>query len=84
MKPIILAACFISLLSGCSPTPAQTLDRYLMPPELEGCKVIQINNGITYLYVIKCDDKLYGAAETGKNPTRTIVIDGIEYIKKKK
>lgn len=79
---------FTLAFCGCSNSSIDITDCYEMPPELKDYKIIALERegGLQCLYVLvkkeKEDRPAIGVSTSGKHPVHTIVVDGVEYIKK--
>lgn len=55
MKKLLLAFAILTLV-GCEAETKQ-MGGFIMPPELEGCKVYKLSSGITDVRVVACPTK---------------------------
>jgi hypothetical protein len=70
------------LLCACEPS-AKYVHFPVVPNEFKDCKFARIENeqGL-YLYVSRCPNSTTTTVNSDKAKTTTVVIDGVEYIKK--
>lgn len=79
---VIVAALFVA---GCSPT-AQQVEYPVLPPELADCKFYFISSGDvrSQIRVVRCPNSTTSSTyKIGKSTETTIVIDGVEYERKR-
>jgi outer membrane biogenesis lipoprotein LolB len=87
MKYLLIIA--MVFLSACSPDshnqPRQV--GYVMPKELEGCKVFKVDGDGPYLYITRCEKSTTTQWQQSNGKTKTtistVVIDGVTYEVKK-
>lgn len=87
MKSFLAMTLLLSaFIVGCSAgRPKDITNEFMLPKEMEGCKIIKISDGMVELYVIIQDDKVVGSQKSGKNTgtviyvPQSVLIDGKTY-----
>jgi hypothetical protein len=85
---IFIAVAVLLALSGCSnpisewtqtgPFNLKTIRGF------EDCTLSTVWTGNVTLYMVRCPNSTVSTTRTGKNPIRTITVDGVEYTAKEK
>lgn len=80
MKKLLLVLAVV--LAGCTDA-YKTTDLPVLPDELKDCKTWYVTNSSgTHLYITRCPNSTTSTTQPSKSPTTSVVIDGVEYVKK--
>lgn len=82
MKKVLLVISIL-FIAACSPS-AEVLNFPVLPAELKDCKFYRVSDGNLYsLRIVRCPNSTTATTYSeGKTTSTTVVIDGIEYVKK--
>lgn len=80
---IIGASLLTAVLGGCS-NSATEVNYPVRPPELQDCKIYRLTNDSGgYITIARCPNSTTTTTyQKGKTTTATIVVDGVEYVKR--
>lgn len=69
------------MLGGCKAETTEHTQEYVLPAELQDCKVYSLHStGNEFIRIVRCPNSTTSATYTsGKRQATTIVVDGIEY-----
>jgi hypothetical protein len=84
IKSIFIAIILSAFLCSCSDS-ANKLNFPALPPELSDCVIYELlNTSGDHIKIARCPNSTTTSTYTsGKTSTSTIIVDGVEYIKKK-
>lgn len=76
MKKQLLVLCAIVGLAACQPQQREVSGNFALPQELSHCKIHEITNGLTALYVVTCEGKnAVATTKRGKHPVYVSVLE---------
>jgi hypothetical protein len=75
---VILA--MVMMVSGCGQKTTEISGKYILPAGLQGCKLFALENGMSYMRVMRCPASATTVTYTaGKTTVTNVVIEGVEY-----
>jgi hypothetical protein len=76
MKKQIVVLCAALALVACQPQQREVSNSFAMPRELSHCKIHELTNGLTVLYVVTCEGKnAVATSKPGKHPVYVSVLE---------
>lgn len=75
MKKVMLVMLIVvGMLTGCSPRTIQVEHKFDVPEELLHCKMYNMYNGYTTIYVMHCPNATTSTMVAGKHPVHSVMI----------
>lgn len=78
----VLAVIF---LTGCDRTTEERTEAFILPPDLEDCKIFKLSDGSTTITTMRCPNSATSTNyKDGKVHKISIAVDGDAYVQEKK